>query len=158
MGGSVIFYTYGSTLELNDQQMNVDHDIHTFNEIIQNFIRFSLSKLDYNSPEEYAKALYGFYNDAHRYREKPRDTLQGFRDISSKCWKFVQFQSNRCTVGVLGDLFEFLILARQYSKNVYRKRGLTHDLSQTHSNYVCFNCFTLPSSHELPQQFCPAPL
>ena len=78
MGGSVIFYTYSSTLELNGQQMNADHDIHTFNEIIQNFIRFSLSKLDYNSPEEYAKALYGFYNDAHRYREKPRDTLQGF--------------------------------------------------------------------------------
>ena len=42
MGGSVIFYTYGSTLELNGQQLNADHDIHTFNEIIQNFIRVSL--------------------------------------------------------------------------------------------------------------------
>ena len=39
------------------------HDIRAFNETIQNFIRFGLSKLEHNSPEEYAKALYGFYND-----------------------------------------------------------------------------------------------
>ena len=39
------------------------HDIRAFNETIRNFIQFSLSKLDHNSPEEYAKALYGFYND-----------------------------------------------------------------------------------------------
>ena len=45
------------------------HDIRAFNETIQNFIRFSLSKLNHNSPEEYAKALYGFYND-ERIAEK----------------------------------------------------------------------------------------
>ena len=39
------------------------HDIRAFNETIRNFIQFSLSKLDHNSPEEYTKALYGFYND-----------------------------------------------------------------------------------------------
>ena len=39
------------------------HDIRAFNGTIRNFIQFSLSKLDHNSPEEYAKALYGFYND-----------------------------------------------------------------------------------------------
>ena len=45
------------------------HDIRAFNETIQNFIRFGLSKLEHNSPEEYAKALYGFYND-ERIAEK----------------------------------------------------------------------------------------
>ena len=45
------------------------HDIRAFNETIRNFIQFSLSKLDHNSPEEYAKALYGFYND-ERIAEK----------------------------------------------------------------------------------------
>ena len=45
------------------------HDIRAFNGTIRNFIRFSLSKLEHNSPEEYAKALYGFYND-ERIAEK----------------------------------------------------------------------------------------
>ena len=39
------------------------HDIRAFNGTIRNFIRFSLSKLKHNSPEDYAAALYGFYND-----------------------------------------------------------------------------------------------
>ena len=45
------------------------HDIRAFNGTIRNFIRFSLSKLKHNSPEEYAKSLYGFYND-ERIAEK----------------------------------------------------------------------------------------
>lgn len=39
------------------------HDIRAFNGTIRNFISFSLSKLKHNSPEDYAAALYGFYND-----------------------------------------------------------------------------------------------
>ena len=34
-----------------------------FNPTIHNFINFLLSKLKRNSPEEYATALYQFYND-----------------------------------------------------------------------------------------------
>ena len=45
------------------------HDIRAFNGTIRNFIRFSLSKLKHNSPEDYAAALYGFYND-ERIAEK----------------------------------------------------------------------------------------
>ncbi len=45
------------------------HDIRAFNGTIRNFIRFSLSKLKHNSPEDYAEALYGFYND-ERIAEK----------------------------------------------------------------------------------------
>lgn len=45
------------------------HDIRAFNGTIRNFIRFSLSKLEHNSPEDYAAALYGFYND-ERIAEK----------------------------------------------------------------------------------------
>lgn len=45
------------------------HDIRAFNGTIRNFIRFSLSKLKHNSPEEYAKSLYSFYND-ERIAEK----------------------------------------------------------------------------------------
>ena len=39
------------------------HDIRAFNGTIRNFIRHILSMLENNSPEEYAKALYFFYND-----------------------------------------------------------------------------------------------
>ena len=39
------------------------HDIRAFNGTIRNFIRHILSKLETNSPEEYAKALYCFYHD-----------------------------------------------------------------------------------------------
>lgn len=45
------------------------HDIRAFNGTIRNFIQFSLSKLKHNSPEDYAAALYGFYND-ERIAEK----------------------------------------------------------------------------------------
>ena len=45
------------------------HDIRAFNGTIRNFISFSLSKLKHNSPEDYATALYGFYND-ERIAEK----------------------------------------------------------------------------------------
>lgn len=45
------------------------HDIRAFNGTIRNFISFSLSKLKHNSPEDYAAALYGFYND-ERLAEK----------------------------------------------------------------------------------------
>jgi len=38
-------------------------DISAFNPTIHNFIRFLLSNLDTNSPENYAAALYEFYND-----------------------------------------------------------------------------------------------
>ena len=41
----------------------------TVNGTIRNFISFSLSKLKHNSPEDYAAALYGFYND-ERIAEK----------------------------------------------------------------------------------------
>ena len=39
------------------------HDIRAFNGTICNFINFRLSKLEHNSPEDYAAALYVFYND-----------------------------------------------------------------------------------------------
>lgn len=39
------------------------HDIRAFNTAIQNFIRYILSGLETNSPENYAAALYEFYND-----------------------------------------------------------------------------------------------
>ena len=39
------------------------HDIRAFNGTIRNFINFRLSKLEHNSPEDYAAALYAFYND-----------------------------------------------------------------------------------------------
>lgn len=39
------------------------HDIRAFNGTIRNFINFHLSKLVHNSPEDYAAALYVFYND-----------------------------------------------------------------------------------------------
>ena len=39
------------------------HDIRAFNTTIHNFIRCILSKLETNSPENYAAALYDFYND-----------------------------------------------------------------------------------------------
>ena len=39
------------------------HDIRAFNGTIRNFIKFGLSQLKHNSPENYAEALYGFYND-----------------------------------------------------------------------------------------------
>ena len=39
------------------------HDIRAFNGTICNFINFRLSKLEHNSPEDYAAALYAFYND-----------------------------------------------------------------------------------------------
>ena len=39
------------------------HDIRAFNGTIRNFIKFGLSQLKHNSPENYAAALYGFYND-----------------------------------------------------------------------------------------------
>lgn len=45
------------------------HDIRAFNGTIRNFISLSLSKLKHNSPEDYAAALYGFYND-ERIAEK----------------------------------------------------------------------------------------
>ncbi len=38
-------------------------DIYAFNQTIQNFINFILSRLETNSPETYARALYDFYND-----------------------------------------------------------------------------------------------
>ena len=46
-----------------DRYMMYLHDIHAFNETIQNFINFILSGLKTNSPESYATALYDFYND-----------------------------------------------------------------------------------------------
>ena len=39
------------------------HDIRAFNSAIHNFIRYMLSGLEINSPENYAAALYEFYND-----------------------------------------------------------------------------------------------
>ena len=45
------------------------HDIRAFNTTIHNFIHFVLSKLETNSPENYAAALYEFYND-QRLAEK----------------------------------------------------------------------------------------
>ena len=45
------------------------HDIRAFNTTIQNFIRYILSGLETNSPENYAAALYEFYND-QRLAEK----------------------------------------------------------------------------------------
>ncbi len=39
------------------------HDIRAFNTTIGNFIKYGLSQLKVNSPETYAQALYGFYND-----------------------------------------------------------------------------------------------
>lgn len=39
------------------------HDIRAFNGTIRNFINFRLSKLEHNSPEDYAAAIYAFYND-----------------------------------------------------------------------------------------------
>ena len=38
-------------------------DIYAFNQTIRNFINFILSRLETNSPETYARALYDFYND-----------------------------------------------------------------------------------------------
>ena len=38
-------------------------DIYAFNQTIRNFINFILSRLETNSPESYARALYDFYND-----------------------------------------------------------------------------------------------
>lgn len=38
-------------------------DIPAFNQTIHNFINFILSRLETNSPETYAQALYSFYND-----------------------------------------------------------------------------------------------
>lgn len=38
-------------------------DIYAFNQTIRNFINFILSRLETNSPESYAQALYNFYND-----------------------------------------------------------------------------------------------
>lgn len=45
------------------------HDIRAFNGTIRNFIKFGLSQLKHNNPENYAEALYGFYND-ERVAEK----------------------------------------------------------------------------------------
>lgn len=45
------------------------HDIRAFNTAIKNFIRYILSGLEANSPENYAAALYEFYND-QRLAEK----------------------------------------------------------------------------------------
>ena len=45
------------------------HDIRAFVPTIRNFIKFSLSKLKANTPENYAAALHGFYND-RRIAEK----------------------------------------------------------------------------------------
>ena len=45
------------------------HDIHAFNATIRNFINFILAKLEINSPEHYAAALYSFYSD-ERLAEK----------------------------------------------------------------------------------------
>ena len=45
------------------------HDIRAFVPTIRNFIKFSLSKLKENSPENYAAALHGFYYD-RRIAEK----------------------------------------------------------------------------------------
>lgn len=39
------------------------HDIRAFTGTIRNFIKFGLSQLKHISPESYAAALYGFYND-----------------------------------------------------------------------------------------------
>lgn len=39
------------------------HDIRAFNGTIRNFINFRLSKLEHNSLEDYAAAIYAFYND-----------------------------------------------------------------------------------------------
>ena len=39
------------------------HDIRAFNGTIWNFIKFGLSQLKHNNPENYAEVLYGFYND-----------------------------------------------------------------------------------------------
>ena len=39
------------------------HDISAFVPTIRNFINFILAKLENNNPEEYARALYFFYND-----------------------------------------------------------------------------------------------
>lgn len=78
--GKAFYYellrAFGPTKDTwRDYQKHLDryalylHDIRAFNETIRNFIQFSLSKLEHNSPEEYAKALYGFYND-ERIAEK----------------------------------------------------------------------------------------
>ena len=45
------------------------HDIRAFNTTIHNFIRYMLSRLETNSPENYAAALYEFYYD-QRLAEK----------------------------------------------------------------------------------------
>lgn len=45
------------------------HDVRAFNTAIQNFIRYMLSGLETNTPENYAAALYEFYND-QRLAEK----------------------------------------------------------------------------------------
>ena len=64
------------------------HDIRAFNGTIRNFISFSLSKLKHNSPEDYAAALYGFYND-ERIAEKlivnPRSLEQPFYQKYDHC-------------------------------------------------------------------------
>jgi len=39
------------------------HDIRAFNQTVRNFVRFFLSKLRHNSPEEYAGAYYDFLNN-----------------------------------------------------------------------------------------------
>ena len=49
------------------------HDIRAFNTTIHNFIRYMLSGLETNSPENYAAALYEFYND-QRLAEIPSTT------------------------------------------------------------------------------------
>lgn len=46
-----------------DRYQRYLHDIHAFNATIRNFIHFMLAKLETNSPEHYAAALYDFYND-----------------------------------------------------------------------------------------------
>ena len=49
-------------LQMARYQRYID-DVIVFNPTIHNFINFLLSKLKRNSPEEYAAALYQFYND-----------------------------------------------------------------------------------------------
>ena len=39
------------------------HDVRAFNGTIRNFIKFALSRLRHNNPENYAEALYAFYTD-----------------------------------------------------------------------------------------------
>lgn len=63
-------------------------DVACFNPTIHNFIHFLLSKLEHNSPENYAASLYQLYND-ERLVEKlivnPRSLEQPFYQKYDHC-------------------------------------------------------------------------